>query len=114
MSPNCDLRTVCGNRQLAAVEPAADFRTPSRQAAAHQVTTHVRSAETQKIHAISRYRVKGLPPEPLERTKLAVGEPLPGDRLYAIENGPSGFAPAAPRHQPKQRYLMLMRNERLA
>ena len=72
------------------------------------------SVENPKIHAIYRYPVKGLSPEPLERTKLAVGETLPGDRLYAIENGPSGFDPAAPRHQPKQRYLMLMRNERLA
>ena len=43
-----------------------------------------------------------------------MGETLPADRLFAIENGPSGFDPAAPRHQPKQRYLMLMRNERLA
>jgi len=72
------------------------------------------SVENPKIHAIYRYPVKGLSPEPLERTKLAVGETLPGDRLYAIENGPSGFDPAAPRYQPKQRYLMLMRNERLA
>ena len=72
------------------------------------------SVENPKIHAIYRYPVKGLSPEPLERTKLAVGETLPGDRLYAIENGPSGFDPAAHRHQPKQRYLMLMRNERLA
>src|SRR5262249_6461704 len=67
-----------------------------------------------KIDAIYRYPVKGLSPEPLARTKLAVQETLPADRLYAIENGPSGFDPAAPRHQPKQRYLMLMRNERLA
>jgi uncharacterized protein YcbX len=58
--------------------------------------------------------VKGLSPEPLARTQLQVMETLPADRLYAIENGPSGFEPAAPRHQPKQRYLMLMRNERLA
>jgi len=72
------------------------------------------SFENPKIHAIYRYPVKGLSPEPLERTELAVHETLPGDRLYAIENGPSGFDPAAPRHQPKQRYLMLMRNERLA
>ena len=71
------------------------------------------SFENPKIHAIYRYPVKGLSPEPLERTELAVHETLPGDRLYAIENGPSGFDPAAPRHQPKQRYLMLMRNERL-
>src|SRR3989442_6265120 len=67
-----------------------------------------------KIHAIYRYPVKGLSPEPLTRTQLAIGATLPADRLYAIENGPSGFDPAAPRHQPKQRYLMLMRNERLA
>jgi uncharacterized protein YcbX len=67
-----------------------------------------------KIHAIYRYPVKGLSPEPLARATLAVQDTLPGDRLYAVENGPSGFDPAAPRHQPKQRYLMLMRNERLA
>jgi uncharacterized protein YcbX len=67
-----------------------------------------------KIQAIYRYPVKGLSPESLARTQLRVMETLPADRLYAIENGPSGFEPAAPRHQPKQRYLMLMRNERLA
>jgi uncharacterized protein YcbX len=72
------------------------------------------AAENPKVHAIYRYPVKGLSPEPLERTQLAVGATLPADRLYAIENGPSGFDPAAPRYQPKQRYLMLMRNERLA
>ena len=66
------------------------------------------------VNSIHRYPVKGLSPEQLERAALAVGETVPGDRLYAIENGPSGFDPAAPRHQPKMRYLMLMRNERLA
>jgi uncharacterized protein len=72
------------------------------------------TVENPRLQAIYRYPVKGLSPEPLERTALAVCETLPADRLYAIENGPSGFDPAAPRHQPKQRYLMLMRNERLA
>jgi MOSC domain-containing protein len=67
-----------------------------------------------QVQAIFRYPVKGLTPEPLPSTDLAVGETIPGDRLYAIENGPSGFDPVAPRHQPKARYLMLMRNERLA
>lgn len=66
------------------------------------------------IQSIYRYPVKGLSPEPLPRVALAPGQTVPGDRLYAIENGPSGFDPAAPRHQPKMRYLMLMRNERLA
>jgi hypothetical protein len=72
------------------------------------------SASHPKVHAIYRYPLKGLSPEPLEHTVVAPGETLPADRLYALENGPSGFDPAAPRHQPKQRYLMLMRNERLA
>src|SRR6266508_2252398 len=66
------------------------------------------------VNSLYRYPVKGLSPEPLARTQLAKGETVPGDRLYAIENGPSGFDPRAPRHQPKMRYLMLMRNERLA
>ena len=66
------------------------------------------------LHSIYRYPVKGLSGEALARTRLEVGATIPADRLYAIENGPSGFDPAAPRHLPKQRYLMLMRNERLA
>ena len=72
------------------------------------------TANTTTIQAIYRYPVKGLTPEPLTHAKLSVGQTVPGDRLYAIENGPSGFDPATPRHQPKMRYLMLMRNERLA
>jgi uncharacterized protein YcbX len=67
-----------------------------------------------KINSIYRYPVKGLSPEPLAGIVLTPGQTLPGDRLYAIENGPSGFDPQLPRHQPKTRYLMLMRNERLA
>src|SRR3954470_17810970 len=67
-----------------------------------------------KVHAIYRYPVKGLTPEPLSRTRLDVGATVPADRRYAIENGPSAFDPAAPRHHPKTRYLMLMKNERLA
>jgi uncharacterized protein YcbX len=67
-----------------------------------------------QIQAIYRYPVKGLTPQRLERTVLAEGATLPADRLYAIENGPSGFDSAAPAYFPKQRFLMLMRNERLA
>ncbi len=66
------------------------------------------------IHSIYRYPVKGLTPEPLPRVALTPGETLPGDRLYAIENGPSGFDPAAPRYLSKTHFLMLMKNERLA
>src|SRR5580700_2371722 len=67
-----------------------------------------------KIHSIYRYPIKGLTPEALPRAALAPGETLPGDRLYAIENGPSGFDPAAPKYLSKTHFLMLMKNERLA
>lgn len=69
---------------------------------------------TARIQAIYRYPVKGLSAESLAQAELAAGGTLAADRLYAIENGPSGFDPAAPAYFPKQRFLMLMRNERLA
>jgi uncharacterized protein YcbX len=69
---------------------------------------------TARIDAIYRYPVKGLTPQPLERTTLSVGATLPADRLYAIENGAIDFDPAAPKYFQKERFLMLMRNERLA
>src|SRR5437762_2288189 len=66
------------------------------------------------LSAIYRYPVKGLSPQPYQRVTLRSGEPLPNDRRYAIENGPSGFDPAAPKWFAKAHFLMLMRNERLA
>jgi len=67
-----------------------------------------------EIKGLYRYPVKGLSPEPLPRVPLRVGQTLPADRRYAIENGPSGFDPGAPQWMPKTQFLMLMRNERLA
>jgi uncharacterized protein YcbX len=67
-----------------------------------------------EITGLYRYPVKGLTPEPLQHVALSVGQTLPADRRYAIENGPSGFDPAAPAWLHKSRYLMLMRDERLA
>lgn len=66
------------------------------------------------ITALYRYPVKGLSPEPLACATLVPGEMLAADRRYAIENGPSGFDPAAPKHFAKTYFLMLMRDERLA
>jgi uncharacterized protein YcbX len=71
----------------------------------------VRPAE---IASLYRYPVKGLSPESLQGVLLSAGHTLPADRRYAIENGASGFDPAAPAWRPKSSYLMLMRNERLA
>ena len=67
-----------------------------------------------RVTSIYRYPVKGLSAEKLPGTVLAAGQTVPADRLYAIENGPSGFDRAAPAYIPKNRFLMLMRNERLA
>jgi uncharacterized protein YcbX len=67
-----------------------------------------------KISSLYRYPVKGLSPEQLTVAQLAPGATLRCDRAYAIENGPSGFDAADPQYLPKQRFLMLMRNERLA
>jgi uncharacterized protein len=67
-----------------------------------------------KIRSIHRYPVKGLTPQPLARTTLTARQTLPFDRMYAIENGPSGFDPAKPAYSPKHKFLELMRNARLA
>lgn len=67
-----------------------------------------------RIETLYRYPVKGLSPERIDQAELPAGGYFPGDRLFAIENGPSGFDPAEPVHQPKIKYLMLMRDESLA
>jgi len=67
-----------------------------------------------RIASLQRYPVKGLSPESLETATLTKGGYFPGDRLFAIENGPAGFDPEDPQHQPKIKFLMLMRNESLA
>lgn len=71
-------------------------------------------ADQAKIHSLYRYPVKGLSPQALPHAMLRVGQTIAADRLYAIENGPTGFDPDNPVYLPKQRFLMLMRNERLA
>ena len=67
-----------------------------------------------EITGLYRYPVKGLTPEPLQAVALSPGQTLPADRRYAIENGPSGFDPAAPAWLSKAKFLMLQRDEWLA
>jgi uncharacterized protein YcbX len=67
-----------------------------------------------RLNALYRYPVKGLSPQAIDSAELETGGYFPGDRLFAVENGPSGFDFAAPVHQPKIKFLMLMRNARLA
>ena len=58
-------------------------------------------SKTARIQSIYRYPVKGLSPEQLPQGGLERGRPLPNDRHYAIENGPSGFDPVDPKYFPK-------------
>ncbi|HEY4345165.1 MAG TPA: MOSC domain-containing protein [Parvibaculum sp.] len=69
---------------------------------------------TAKITSIYRYPVKGLSPEALSVADLEPGGCLAWDRAFAIENGKHDFDPANPKHFPKIKFLMLMRDERLA
>ena len=66
------------------------------------------------IAAIYRYPVKGLSPEPLDRTTLAPGECLPQDRRFAIALPSTRFDPEQPKWAPKTCFVMLMRDEALA
>jgi len=67
-----------------------------------------------RVIRLYRHPVKGLSPEPLDSARLVEGAYFPCDRLFALENGPSGFDPSAPVHLPKIKFLMLMRNGALA
>lgn len=71
-------------------------------------------ARSATIASIYRYPVKGLSGERLSSATLAPGTTLAMDRAFALENGPSGFDPAAPTWQPKIKFLCLMRNAKIA
>src|SRR6185312_5425302 len=62
---------------------------------------------TARIAALFRHPIKGFTPEKVKLAQLVAGGPFPGDRLYALEDGPSGFDPAAPAWITKQRFAVL-------
>jgi uncharacterized protein YcbX len=67
-----------------------------------------------RVGAIYRYPVKGLSAEKMERVTLAPGECLPHDRRFAIALGSTVFDPHNPEWLPKTKFVMLMRDEKLA
>lgn len=67
-----------------------------------------------RVTAIYRYPVKGFTPESLDSIAVAPGKGLANDRIYAVENGPSGFDEAAPTTVNKTRYTVLMNMPRVA
>jgi len=60
-----------------------------------------------RVKSIWRYPIKGFTPERLSSVALDVGGHVPFDRLYAVEDGPCGFDPAAPQHISKQKLTVL-------
>ena len=60
-----------------------------------------------RIAALYRHPVKGFMPERLPSASLTAGACFPCDRLYAVEDGPSGFDPAAPAHISKMKFTVL-------
>jgi hypothetical protein len=59
------------------------------------------------VQSLWRHPVKGFTPERLDEVVLSAGLCFPADRLYAVEDGPSGFDPTAPRHISKQKFTVL-------
>src|SRR5947208_15760990 len=69
---------------------------------------------TATVIAIYRYPVKGLSAEEIDRVTLVPGECLPHDRRFAVALGSTRFDPQHPEWLPKIRFVMLMRDEKLA
>lgn len=69
---------------------------------------------TGTVAGIFRHPVKGFTPEPLMSVGLAPGAGFPHDRIYAVENGPSGFDPGAPEFVPKTKFAVLMSMPKVA
>ncbi len=66
------------------------------------------------VSQINRYPIKGLSADSLDAATVSPRETIPGDRLYALENGTPEFDPLQPKYFPKTKFLMLMRHEKLA
>jgi len=60
-----------------------------------------------RIAALYRHPIKGFTPERLPGVRLEAGRFFPCDRIYAVEDGPSGFDPDAPAFVSKTRFAVL-------
>jgi hypothetical protein len=66
------------------------------------------------VAGIFRHPVKGFTPEPLQSVELAPDRGFPFDRVWAVENGPSGFDPVQPGWISKQKFTVLAAIPRVA
>src|ERR1700761_8028977 len=60
-----------------------------------------------RIISLWRHPVKGFTPERLSQARVETGGFFPCDRLFAVEDGPSGFDPEAPAWLSKQKFTVL-------
>lgn len=67
-----------------------------------------------RIVALTRFPVKGMTGEPMDRFDLAAGAGVPGDRCWGFARPGSGFDPDDPRPLPKERFVVLLREAGLA
>ena len=67
-----------------------------------------------QITALVHYPAKGLTGQTLPEVTLSCGQGFPFDRLFGFARADSGFDPASSAPMPKDRFLVLMKDERLA
>ncbi len=66
------------------------------------------------ISHMHRYPVKGLPADRVARVDLTPDQPMPFDRRYGMAHASSRIDKASPEWAPKNEFLMLARDEKLA
>jgi uncharacterized protein YcbX len=67
-----------------------------------------------RIEYLYRFPVKGLTAEAMETAEVEAGGAIPWDRAFALAQGDAPFDPAQPEFLPKQNFMCLMRNARIA
>ena len=67
-----------------------------------------------RIEYLYRFPVKGLSAEAIEAAEVQEGQAIPWDRAFALAQGDAGFDPAAPAWLPKDNFMCLKRNARIA
>src|ERR1035438_6900847 len=72
------------------------------------------NAKIGRVASLYRYPVKGFTPERIASAEVVADSYFPCDRLYAVENGPSGFDPAAAAFVPKTRFTVLAQIPKVA
>jgi uncharacterized protein YcbX len=67
-----------------------------------------------RIEYLYRFPVKGLTAEAMEFAEVEAGGAIPWDRAFALAQGDAPFDPERPEFLPKQNFMCLMRNARIA